>query len=319
MPLHLETPLILSDAFSTERRQVWLKLEALQPCGSFKLRGVGHACEAHARQGAKRLLSSSGGNAGLAVAYAGKRLGLPVLVVVPQTTAERPKALIREQGAELIVHGASWQEANDYLATLRRPTDAFVHPFDDPMLWEGHASMIDEVARQGPRPDVVVLAVGGGGLMSGVLQGLHRVGWTEVPVVAVETEGAASLQAAVRAGAPVTLDAVTSIATSLAARRVCDSAFQWTRRHSVTAVTVTDRQALDGCVAIADAHRLIVEPACGAALAGLLSDEVPVLREASTVLVIVCGGVGATAGDIAKWTARQVEGRSTGCLPFVAR
>ncbi|MET0209084.1 MAG: pyridoxal-phosphate dependent enzyme, partial [Burkholderiaceae bacterium] len=143
-----------------------------------------------------------------------------------------------------------------------------------------------------------------GGLMSGVLQGMHKVGWTDVPLVAVETAGAASLNAAVTAGAPVTLDAVTSVATSLAARRVCDSAFQWTLRHPVTAITVTDRQATAGCVALADAHRLIVEPACGAALAGVMAREPQVLRDARRVLVIVCGGVGATAADVARWAGQ---------------
>ena len=88
MAIHMTTPTVASDAFSTADQRVWLKLEALQPCGSFKLRGIGHACEVHAGRGAKRLLSSSGGNAGMAVAYAGKRLGLPVVVVVPETTRE---------------------------------------------------------------------------------------------------------------------------------------------------------------------------------------------------------------------------------------
>ena len=95
MPLHLETPLVASAALGHGDQRVWLKLESLQPSGSFKLRGIGHACEVYAAQGARRLLSSSGGNAGMAVAYAGHALGLPVTVVVPETTGERARALIR--------------------------------------------------------------------------------------------------------------------------------------------------------------------------------------------------------------------------------
>jgi L-serine/L-threonine ammonia-lyase len=290
MPLHLQTPLIPSDVFGNAQQRVWLKLEALQPSGSFKLRGIGHACEVHAAGGAKRLLSSSGGNAGMAVAYAGQKLGLPVLVVVPESTGEWPKTLIRRLGAELVVHGASWMEANEHLMSLRQATDAFIHPFDDPLLWEGHASMIVEAAAQGPKPDAVVLSVGGGGLMSGVLQGMHAVGWNDVPLLAVETEGAASLHAATQAGQPVTLDAITSVATSLGARLVCEQAFAWTRRHEVQSTTVSDAEAVQGALALAREHRLIVEPACGAAIAATQKRAVPVLKTASNVLVIVCGG-----------------------------
>ncbi|OWQ48191.1 serine dehydratase [Roseateles noduli] len=303
MPIHITTPTVESDAFSTPGQRVWLKLEALQPCGSFKLRGIGHACEVHASRGATRLLSSSGGNAGIAVAYAGRRLGLPVVVVVPETTREWPKTLIRRQGAEVIVHGKSWMEANDHLMSLRQPTDAFIHPFDDPLLWDGHASMIAEAATQAPKPDAVVLSVGGGGLMSGVLQGMHAVGWQDVPLVAAETLGADSLNAAIAAGELVTLDAITSLATSLGARRVSERAFAWTKEHPVVATTVTDAEAVQACLDVAKEHRVIVEPACGAAVAATLKRAVPTLQEARNVLVILCGGACTTYEDLVDWRA----------------
>lgn len=95
MPMHLNTPLLHSPALSQAAGvPVWLKMDALQPPGSFKLRGVGLACETRARAGAQRFVSSSGGNAGIAVAYAGRQLGLPVLVVVPETTTARARELI---------------------------------------------------------------------------------------------------------------------------------------------------------------------------------------------------------------------------------
>lgn len=308
MPIHLQTPLIESDAFSTPDQRVWLKLEALQPSGSFKLRGVGHACEVHAARGAHRLLSSSGGNAGLAVAYAGRRLGLPVVVVVPESTREWPKILIRHQGAEVVVHGESWMEANEYLMAMRQPTDAFIHPFDDPLLWEGHASMIEEAASQGPKPDAVVLSVGGGGLMCGILQGMHAMGWQDVPLVAVETVGANSLNAAVAAGKLVTLDAITSIATSLGARRVSERAFEWTKQHEVIVTTVTDDEAVSACLSIADEHRLIVEPACGAAVAATMQRHVAALRTAADVLVILCGGASMRYCDLQALARQRQDG-----------
>jgi L-serine/L-threonine ammonia-lyase len=298
MPIHHPTPLVESDGFSTPAQRVWLKLECLQPSGSFKLRGIGHACQVHASRGARRLWSSSGGNAGMAVAYAGRQLGLPVTVVVPESTGERARSLIRRFGAEVVVHGRSWMEANEHLATLREDADAFIHPFDDPLVWQGHASMIAEAAAQGPRPDAVVLSVGGGGLMCGVLQGMHAAGWGDVPLVAVETVGADSLNAAVAAGRPVTLDAITSLATTLGARRVCDQAFEWTRRHPVHAITVSDHDAVQACLDVANEHRLIVEPACGAAVAVTLQRRLAPLRTAARVLVILCGGLSTTYVDL---------------------
>src|SRR3990167_6578113 len=114
MPLHIETPLLPSRPLSVlAGRSVWLKLDALQPPGSFKIRGMGLACEEYQRRGARRFVSSSGGNAGLAVAYAGRRLSVPVTVVVPETTSQRARELLGLEAAEVVVHGASWQEANE--------------------------------------------------------------------------------------------------------------------------------------------------------------------------------------------------------------
>src|SRR5262245_11888492 len=117
--IHVETPLIESLALSRRvPARVWLKMEALQPCGSFKARGMGFACQRYREQGRKRFVCSSGGNAGLAVAYAGRKLGVPVTVVVPESTAGRAKELLKLEGAEVIVHGVSWQEANEPARSL---------------------------------------------------------------------------------------------------------------------------------------------------------------------------------------------------------
>lgn len=153
----------------------------------------------------------------MAVAYAGSKLGVPVTVVVPETTTERAKELLGLESAKVIVHGSSWQEANHLAMTLLPPTEAFIHPFDDPLLWTGHATLIDEVAQAGHKPGAVVLSVRGG-LLWGVVEGLLRNGWQDVPVIAVETEGAASFHAATEAGQLVELDRISPIATSLGAK-----------------------------------------------------------------------------------------------------
>lgn len=308
MSLHIATPLLASSALpARDGQQIWLKMDALQPSGSFKLRGIGHACETYLRRGARRFMSSSGGNAGIAAAYAGRTLGVPVLVVVPETASTRARELIRREGAQVLVHGASFQEANAHALSLLGPEDAFIHPFDDPLLWEGHASMIDEVAQAGLRPDAVVLSVGGGGLLCGVVEGLRRHGLDDVPVIAVETAGADSYAQSLACGERIELPAITSIATSLGARRVSEAAFALADRHPVRPVVVSDADAVGACLRFMDDHRVVVEPACGASLA-LAYQRHPAIAGYRNVLFIVCGGVTATVAQLQAWDVQCAKG-----------
>jgi L-serine/L-threonine ammonia-lyase len=99
---------------------------------------------------------------------------------------------IQQENAAVIEHGESWDDSHAYASELAgQDGTAYIHPFDDPRIWNGHASIIEEIAHDGLKPDAIVLSVGGGGLLCGVLEGLHRVGWTGIPVIAAETEGAA--------------------------------------------------------------------------------------------------------------------------------
>ncbi|MGO4619642.1 pyridoxal-phosphate dependent enzyme [Ensifer sp. 2YAB10] len=303
MALHLETPLIESRPLSlASKRSIWLKMDALQPSGSFKIRGVGAACEHHARNGKRRFVSSSGGNAGMAVAYAGRRLSIPVSVFVPETTTERAKALIRQEGAEVIVHGGAWDEANARALASVDAETAFIHPFDDPLLWAGHATMIDEVVRSGLSFDAVALSVGGGGLLSGVAEGLERNGLRDIPIITAETEGTASLVASVKAGTLVELPSVTGVATSLGARKVCEQAFEISQTRPVECVVVNDQSAVDACIRFLDDHRVLVEPACGAALA-IAYGQAGQLLHFERVLMIVCGGATTTVERLQAWQA----------------
>ena len=299
--LHIETPLFESRPISIRAsRRIWLKLDALQPPGSFKIRGIGAACQEYVRRGAKRLISSSGGNAGIAVAYAGRHLSVPVRIVVPETTSDRAKALIRQEGAEVVVHGDSWQEANELAISTVGQSDVLIHPFDDPLVWRGHSTLIDEVAQSGIKPAALVVSVGGGGLLCGLVEGLRRAGWSDVPVIAVETEGADSLAQSVRAGHRVELPAITSLAITLGAKKICERAFDCTRDHPLRSLVVSDRAAVSACQRFLDDHRIVVEPACGASLAAVY-DRASELEDFESVLVVVCGGATTALEQLREW------------------
>lgn len=304
--LHITTPLLRHARLSAALgKNVVLKMENLQPSGSFKLRGIGTMCRRAAESGASHFVCPSGGNAGFAAAVAGAALGVRTTILVPQTTHDSVRARISEIGAACIVHGNVWDETNEEALRLCQASGTvYVPPFDHRDIWDGNATLIDEAVRQaseaGIKFDVVICSVGGGGLLCGVLDGLHRNGKAHVPVIAVETEGAASLYAAIHAGELVTLPAITSIATTLGAKRVAQQAFDWTKRHDVRATTVGDAQAVEACLRFADDMRTLVEPACGAALA-IAYQQLPLLKEFHAPLIVVCGGIGVDLAKLEAW------------------
>ena len=150
------------------------------------------------------------------------------------------------------------------------------------------------------KPDVIVVSVGGGRLLCGILEGLHRNNWPDVPVLAVETEGAASLAASLKSGRLETLPGITSIAATLGARRVTQRALDWSQHHPISSVVVSDRVAVNACLQFADDLRVVVEPACGASLS-LLYDNAHFLGPYESVLVIVCGGAGVSIEQLLTW------------------
>ncbi|ARQ12203.1 pyridoxal phosphate-dependent serine/threonine dehydratase protein [Rhizobium etli] len=300
--LHLDTPLAqTSPRYSASGKALWLKLDALQPSGSFKLRGVGRLCQHEVENGAREIFCASGGNAGIAAAHAGRALGVPVTIVVPETTAVDVRQAIAATGANVLVHGSVFDEANDHAVALARSREAtYVHPFDHPLLWDGHATLIDEVVAKGAAFDCVVTSVGGGGLLAGIVAGLRRNGLSDVPVIAVETEGAASFHASLEANDRISLPAITSIATSLGARQVAQHVFDLPKQHPIESVLVSDADAVAACLKFADAHRILVEPACGAALA-VADVHAGLLSRFDNPLIEICGGIGVSLEKLRLW------------------
>ena len=201
-PFYRETPLLESSTTSSDKSiRISYKMESFQPSGSFKDRGISHMIlELLKREKVTKIICSSGGNAGHAVATAGQKLNVPVDVFVPVTTLPMMIVKLRKKGAEVFVGGANWNEADAKarVALSNTKGSIFIPPYDDPLIWEGNSSIVAELLRayEGkPPPDAIVLSVGGGGLLAGVQIGVNRVGWHRTIIFGVETEGAASFAA----------------------------------------------------------------------------------------------------------------------------
>lgn len=297
----MKTPLIKSKNLSDLNNcNVWLKMESSQITGSFKERSIGNACLQYAKNGAKKFISSSGGNAGISVSYMGNQLNIPVVVVVPKTTAPKAIDLMRKENAEVIIYGDSWIEANELALSLVTLDAIYIHPFDDQYLWDGVATIIDEVIEDGLKPDAVFLSVGGGSLISGINQGL-KANVLDIPIFAIETEGTASLNTSINLKRHIKLDVVTGIATTLAAKQVCANAFEISQKEKVIGITVSDKEALLACLKFLDDHRTLVEPACGATLSILYNKKVS-FSPSENILVIVCGGATITLNQLLEYS-----------------
>ncbi|KAI9729050.1 MAG: hypothetical protein M1828_000135 [Chrysothrix sp. TS-e1954] len=318
-----KTPLLESAGLSRAAGcRVHLKLENLQPAGSFKSRGIGYYMLARLREHSDRpdsdrvsvhFYSSSGGNAGLAAVHAAVALKLPCTVVVPLTTQPRMIEKMKIAGAsEVVQMGASWQEADEYLRKELLGKNAggvYVPPFDHPDVWAGHAGMIEEIVEQlaGTKPKAIVCSVGGGGLFSGLQLGLEKAGWENVPVVAMETIGTDCFSQSIKAKSLVTLPKITSKARCLGARRCAGKALELGLRPNVRSAVVTDEVAARACLRLANEERLIVELACGVnvavcyedgMLARVLDDDV---SKDDVVVVVLCGGSDVDLDSIQEW------------------
>lgn len=306
MNYYVKTPLLESlELGQIIGSQVFLKMESVQPSGSFKNRGIGFLCSHYAKdEKAAGFVSASGGNAGLAVAYSGRLLNVPVKVVMPKSSLPLMAEKIKREGAEVIIHGDDISGAQVLALELAQaPGHFFISPFDNPLIWEGHTSIIYEIQETGIKPDAIVLAVGGAGLFCGVVQGLKQIGWDDVTVITAQPEGADSFTRSIKASKLITLDAITTIATSLGARACTPHALTLAKTHPVIPLVVSDKQAVNACLRFADQQRTLVEPACGVALS-LIYDRLIDSKKFRKIVVIVCGGCAVTCTLLETWGSK---------------
>lgn len=293
-PYARRTPLL---ALSQTTRQplpwdVVLKLESLQVAGSFKIRGALNALLSLPPAAIEAgVVTASGGNHGLGVAYAARTLGVPATVYVPETTPSVKRERIAAWGAEIRLVGREYAEAalaaHDDAERTGRP---YLHAYADAPIVAGQGTTALEFVEDAGAPllDYLLVAVGGGGLIAGMATAVSEMPW--LTVVGIEPEGAATLHAAWQAGGPVDLDRLDSYAAdSLGARRVGDLNYDLARQHVARVELVSDDDIRAAQRFLWQEAQVLAEPGGAAALAGLLSGKARV-PEGARVGVLVCGG-----------------------------
>ncbi|WP_433829022.1 threonine/serine dehydratase [Actinoplanes sp. CA-015351] len=263
----------------------WFKLEHLQHAGSFKTRGMFNQILAGAERGAlpaAGVVAASGGNAGLAAAYAARELGVPAEVFVPVTAPAVKVAKLGKLGARVVQVGNEYAEA--YAAATSRTDALFCHAYDDPNMVAGNGTIGLELLDDLKNLDTVLVAVGGGGLIAGVIAALRD----QVRVVAVEPSSSRALNAALEAGEPVDVAVSGVAADSLGARRVGNIAFELAISANITSVLVDDDAIVEARRRLWEDYRIVVEHGTAAAQAALLSGSYqPAPGE--NVAVLLCG------------------------------
>ncbi|CAN5783258.1 threonine/serine dehydratase [soil metagenome] len=260
-----------------------LKLDLLQPTGSFKIRGATSLLTAHPE--ARRVVTASGGNFGLAIAHAASRLGVGADIFVPATSPPVKAARIRAAGAEVHIVDGHYAEALAAAEQFESGGDVlFAHAYDQAEVVAGQGTCGREIATQDPDVDTVVVAVGGAGLIGGIASWFRD----DVRIVAAETHGTATLHAALAAGHPVVVAVGGLAADSLGASEVGRYGFEASRRWVDEVCLVSDEDVRSAQRWLWSEVRLIAEPGGAAALAAVLSGAYRTEPD-ERVCVLVCG------------------------------
>jgi threonine dehydratase len=269
--------------------QLYLKAEHLQKTGSFKPRAaLARIASLNADERARGAITISAGNAGQAYAWAAREAGVPMTVVMPLGAVASKVDACLGYGAEVVLHGTHVGEALEHLHRLREERGlTLVHPYDDPEVLLGNGSCGLEILEDLPDVDVVVVAVGGGGLLGGLTVAI-RESRPKARVYGVEPEGSDALRQALAAGAPVTLTP-RSVADGLNAPSAGRLATSIARHYLEDLVVLPDDAILAGLRFSVERLKQVVEPAGAAALAAVLTGAIP-LRDGDRVCVVLSGG-----------------------------
>lgn len=285
------TPVLTADP--ARQRQpaaaVQFKLESLQVTGSFKARGASNTLRSlNTEETARGLVTASGGNHGLAIAYAAWTANTRAVIFLPESTPSTKADRLRSWGAEVRIVGSVWDEANA-AALAFAETDGlhYVHPFAEATVIAGQGTVALEFLEQAPDLDMLLVAIGGGGLISGVATAAKGLN-PDLKIVGVEPIGAPTLAESVAAGELVTLPRIETLAGTLAPRRSAELNLGIIDRLVEEIVLVSDEQMRDAARWLWQECGVAAELSGAAALAALMSGCLPE-AEAAKVGVIVCG------------------------------
>jgi threonine dehydratase len=265
------------------------KLECLQVTGSFKARGaISKLGTLSHDEIAKGLVTASGGNHGLAIAYAGWLTGRPATIFVPENVSPAKAAKIKEWGAELVITGTVWDEANRAaMAHVERSGATYVHPFADAAIMAGQGTIALELFRDDPGIDTLIVAIGGGGLIAGIATAAKALN-PAMRIVGVEPTGAPTLHASLAAGRIVELSEITTSVPTMAARKTEAINFDIIRRHVAEVVLVSDGEMREAAQFLWFESGLAVDLSGAAAVAALLTGRVRA-EAGKRTCALVCG------------------------------
>lgn len=255
--------------------RIWLKRDDLQSTGSFKERGARNAllCLSPARRG-RGVVAASAGNHALGLAFHGSQLGIRVTVVVPATAPAVKRARCRALGAEVVVHGRSFEESQAHACAIAAATGATViHPFDDLRVIAGQGTLALEALEQAGDVDTFVVPVGGGGMLAGVATVVKALR-PDVRVIAVEPAHAAGFAAARVHRSPTRAPLAATLADGLAVSRVGDTTFAIADPLVDDVVTVSEDEIATAIAALARHADVVAEGAGATALAAVLAGKV---------------------------------------------
>jgi len=271
-------------------QDIYLKLENLQMTGSFKERGaLSRISTLTPAEAAKGVVAASAGNHAQGVAYHATQRGMRSVIVMPLTTPLVKVQATRGFGAEVVLHGANYDEACTEATRLCEAEGmTFIHPFDDPLVIAGQGTIGLELMEQITELDAVVVPIGGGGLIGGIACALKETK-PAIRVVGVQTSRLPSMARAVEAGHPVTLDPATTIADGIAVRRAGDVTFPLVANYVDEIVTVDEDEVASSILTLLEREKTLAEGAGAAGLAALLQHRTSLPKGAHTA-VLVCGG-----------------------------
>ena len=273
-------------------RNVYLKLENLQMTGSFKERGALNRIALLTPDEAQRgVVAASAGNHAQGVSYHATKRGIPALIVMPQQTPLVKVTATRNFGAEVLLHGANYDEA--CTEATRICTDrgmTFIHPFDDPGVMAGQGTIGLELLEQLPHLDAVIVPIGGGGLIGGIACAIKE-SRPDIKIIGVQTSRLPSMQQAVLDGHPVTIPPATTIADGIAVRRAGTVTFPVVSRYVDEIVTVDEDEIASAILLLLEREKTLAEGAGAAALAALLQGRTAhLIPPGAHTAVLVCGG-----------------------------